>query len=173
MKKVLLSTIALTAFLFSCTKETQSFETEHFTSEELQLMATRQASSSGDKYYVVAQDAPEGIGMHCSAESGYPCGSQNVLVKCNEEYVDIDCGLHLHEILSKVEFGDEYQDELVFADNIDFLKTFLPDKMVEGVIHGDVALDVFQLEERPEGKVYIEYSDMYTGDLIMASELIF
>lgn len=172
MKKLLLSGLALSTLMISCTKEMNNVSSNLLTEEEMIEISTR-ANGQEDRYITIVPGGQEGIGHSCDTDGVDPCVLADVEVGCKGELMDIDCGPGLHEILNKVNGSSVAEVQDLFLKNTDFLNAFLPDKMVTGVINGNVLAEVFELEETPTGVAYVEYTDALSGDLIMASQITF
>lgn len=172
MKKLLLSGLAISTLIISCTKETNNISSNLLTEEEMQEISTR-ANGQEEWYITIVPGGQEGIGHSCDTDGDIICKDANVEIGCKGELMDIDCGPGLHEILDKINSSSVAEVQDLFLKNTDFLNAFLPDKMVTGVINGNVLAEVFELEETPTGVAYVEYTDALSGDLIMASEITF
>lgn len=172
MKKLLLSGLAFSTLIISCTKETNNISSNIFTEEEMQVISAR-ANGQEDRYVTITTGAQDEIGISCDTDGEKPCDIANVEIGCKGVLMDIDCGPGLHEILDKINASSVAEVQDLFLKNTDFLNEFLPDKMVSGVINGNVLAEVFELEETPTGVAYIEYTDVLSGDLIMASQITF
>ncbi|SFT49886.1 hypothetical protein SAMN05216474_0902 [Lishizhenia tianjinensis] len=175
MKNIfVLAGIALSVITFGCSKNDDIIESEYYTAEEQVTMNTR--ANTTLKFQNNTEDGGdhiEGVTVGCMFFTGDECTYSNVDYGCRGELLSIDCMDFVHELLTKVEVGDDASDQNVVLANLDAFNGLCPDKMIEGVVAGTVRMNIVALSSKPEGSAYIEFEDNNSLELIMATQIEF
>ena len=175
MKNIfVLAGIALSVITFGCSKNNDIVESEYYTAEEEVLMTNR--ANTTLKYDNQTEDGGdhiEDVTVGCTFFIGSECTYSDVDYGCRGELLSIDCMDFVHELLTKLEVGDDASDQDVVLANLDAFNGLCPDKMIEGVVAGTIRMNIVALSSKPEGSAYIEFEDVNSLELIMANQIEF
>lgn len=175
MKNIIVFTgIALSVITFGCSKNNDVVESEYYTAEEQVTMTNR--ANQTLKFQNNTEDGAdhiEGVSVGCSFFTGKECTVSDTDYGCRGELLSIDCMNFIHELLTKLQNGDDFADQDVVTANLDAFNGLCPDKMIEGVVDGSVRMNIVALSSTPEGSAYIEFENSTSRELIMATQINF